>query len=283
MNWDDLRLLLAVSRRGSFLKAGEMLGVAASTLSRRISQFERAVGEPLVERGVDGVRLTPRGAALVETARGLEMELVNDLPDPAGGLSGSVAVSAGDGFVDVVTEVAAAFLSAHPACTVDFLVDNTLVKVARGAADVAIRTVHLGEPSLIYRRLASLHFGVFASPAGDPHILGKRGDIGMIDLLPPLDQLPHLRAARAAGFSRTAMRVSSFSAQLAAVRSGAGAAVLPRMMGEGLAEPFGHIDLPPLDIYLVTRPQALQQPQVRRFVDLLTDAFGSHVDRAGRR
>jgi DNA-binding transcriptional LysR family regulator len=32
VNWDDLRLLLAVSRRGSFLQAGEMLGVAASTL-----------------------------------------------------------------------------------------------------------------------------------------------------------------------------------------------------------------------------------------------------------
>ena len=65
-NWDDLRLLLAVSRRGSFLQAGEMLGVAASTLSRRITQFEAAVGEPLIERGVDGVRLTPRGAVLVD-------------------------------------------------------------------------------------------------------------------------------------------------------------------------------------------------------------------------
>jgi hypothetical protein len=30
LNWDDLRLLLAISRRGSFLQAGEMLGVAAS-------------------------------------------------------------------------------------------------------------------------------------------------------------------------------------------------------------------------------------------------------------
>lgn len=273
LNWDDLRLLLAVSRRGSFLQAGEMLGVAASTLSRRITQFESAVGEPLLERGVDGVRLTPRGAALVETAKALELELRNDVRDPKGGLSGSVTISAGDGFVEIVTEAAAEFLSRNPACTVDFLVENALVKVARGAADIAIRTLHLGEPSLIYRRLASLRFGLFASGVHMPVTGANPQDAPMIDLLPPLDQLPHLRAARAAGFSRTRLRVSSFLAQLNAVQAGVGCAVLPQTMGRGLVQPYGPLDLPALDIYLVTRPQALQQPQIRAFTDLLTAVF----------
>lgn len=273
VNWDDLRLLLAVSRRGSFLQAGEMLGVAASTLSRRITQLESALGEPLVERGVDGVRLTPRGAVLVETAKALELELANEVRDPKGGLSGSVTVSAGDGFVDIVTEAAAGFLAANPACTVDFLVENTLVKVARGAADIAIRTVHLGEPSLIYRRLTSLHFDLFASSIHSSGSGLSPQEARMVDLLPPLDQLPHLRAARAAGFSRTVLRVSSFSAQLAAVQAGVGCAVLPQTMGRGLVQPYGPLDLPSLDIYLVTRPQALHQPQIRAFMDLLTGVF----------
>lgn len=273
LNWDDLRLLLAISRRGSFLQAGEMLGVAASTLSRRITQFEVSIGEPLVERGVDGVRLTPRGAALVETAKALELELANDLRDSKGGLSGSVTVSAGDGFIELVTEATAAFLSTSPACTVDFMVENALVKVARGAADIAIRTVHLGEPSLIYRRLTSLRFDLFASRDHMPIEWTKPQDARMIDLLPPLDQLPHLRAARAAGFSKTVFRVSSFSAQLAAVKAGVGCAVLPLTMGEGLVQPCGTLDLPTLDIYLVTRPQALHQPQIRAFVDVLAATF----------
>ena len=272
-NWDDLRLLLAVSRRGSFLQAGEMLGVAASTLSRRITQFEAAVGEPLIERGVDGVRLTPRGAVLVETAKALELELANEVRDPKDGLSGSVTVSAGDGFVEIVTEAAAKFLAANPACMVDFLVENTLVKVARGAADITIRTVHLGEPSLVYRRLTSLRFGLFASPTLMPSPGATAQDARMVDLLPPLDQLPHLRTARAAGFSRTVLRVSSFSAQLAAVQAGIGCAVLPQTMGRGLVQPYGPLDLPTLDIYLVTRPQALHQPQIRAFVDMLTTVF----------
>ena len=57
-NWDDLRLLLAVSRRGSFLQAGQLLGIAASTVSRRLTQLEVALGEPLVERGVEGCWLS---------------------------------------------------------------------------------------------------------------------------------------------------------------------------------------------------------------------------------
>ncbi len=277
LNWNDLRLLLAISRRGSFLQAGEMLGVAASTLSRRITQFETAVGEPLVERGVDGVRLTPRGAILVETAKMLELELANDVRGPKGGISGSVTVSAGDGFVGIVTEATAKFLAANPACSVDFLVENTLVKVARGAADITIRTVHLGEPSLIYRRLTSLRFDLFASPTLTLVPGVKPQDARMVDLLPPLDQLPHLRAARAAGFSKTVLRVSSFSAQLAAVQAGVGCAVLPQTMGRGLAQPYGPQDLPTLDIYLVTRPQALHQPQIRAFMDILTGVFQARL------
>lgn len=282
LNWDDLRLLLAVSRRGSFLKAGEMLGVAASTLSRRITQLEAAVGVPLLERGVDGVRLTPRGAALVETAKALELELAYDTRNFERGHSGAVTISAGDGFVDVVTETAAEFLAANPACTVDFLVENTLVKVARGAADIAIRTVHLGEPSLIYRRIASLRFDLFACSSQPTAQEVEPKDLRMIDLLPPLDQLPHLRTARAAGFSKTVLRVSSFSAQLAAVRAGVGAAVLPQTMGRGLVLPFGPLDLPTLDVYLVTRPPALQQPQVRAFFDLLAATFQAKLAEPGQ-
>ena len=74
-NWDDLRLLLAVSRRGSLLQAGQLLGIAASTVSRRLTQLEAALGEPLVERGVEGCWLTARGQSLVEVAVAAEAGL----------------------------------------------------------------------------------------------------------------------------------------------------------------------------------------------------------------
>lgn len=82
-NWDDLRLLLAVSRRGSFLQAGQLLGIAASTVSRRLTQLETALGEPLVERGVEGCRLTSRGQALVDVALAAESGLRRQAPPTA--------------------------------------------------------------------------------------------------------------------------------------------------------------------------------------------------------
>lgn len=271
MNWDDLRLLLAVSRRGSFLQAGDALGMAASTLSRRIAQLEKSIGEPLVERAVDGTRLTSRGATLIEAAQHLERALAQRTAEA--GLSGTVLVSAGEGFVLPVNAAIARFTAHHPGCTVDFAVVPDLLKVVRGTVDVAIRTVHLGEPSLVYRPLPSAAFGIFAA-AAHAERLGPHphpADADMIDLLPPLDQLAHLRAARAAGFSRVRFRVSSFSAQLSAVEQGHGVAVLPRALATGLAEPYGPVELPPLAVFLVTRPQALRQPHIRAFVALLQE------------
>lgn len=277
MNWDDLRLLLAVSRRGSFLQAGEALQMAASTLSRRITQLERAVGEPLVERGVDGTRLTSRGMALVEAAQALEVEVARRTKTE--GLSGTVLVSAGEGFIRPVNEAIAHFTALQPGCAVDFVVASGLMKVARGAVDVAIRTLHMGEPSLIYRQLPGAAFGIYAAPEHarqlGSHPLPR--DAGMIDLLPPLDQLAHLKAARAAGFSRTLFRVSSFSAQLMAVEQGYGLAVLPRILAKGLVEPFGFIELPALDVFLVTRPQALRQQHIRIFTDILDSCLSTYL------
>ena len=125
-NWDDLRLLLAVSRRGSFLQAGQLLGIAASTVSRRLTQLEAALGEPLVERGVEGCWLTSRGQSLVEVAlaaeAGLRRQTAADLSGERAELYGSVLVSAGEGFSSCVLEAASRFTSLHPRCSVELLV-----------------------------------------------------------------------------------------------------------------------------------------------------------------
>lgn len=273
-NWDDLRLLLAVSRRGSFLQAGQLLGIAASTLSRRLSQLEAALGEPLLERGVEGCRLTSRGLSLVDVAlaaeAGLRRQAVADLSGVQTELSGSVLVSAGEGFSSRVLEAARRFTTAHPLCSVELLVSADFHKIVRGVADIAVRTVHLGEPSLIYRPIGKLAYGIFAAagylkrfPELTPATAGN------IALLPPQDMLPQMRAAKAAGLERTQISVSSFAVQLESVREGLGVAVLPRVLAKDLIELFADIDLPDMDVYLVTRPQALKQPHIKCFFAIL--------------
>lgn len=267
MNWDDLRLLLAVARRGSFLRAGETLGMAASTLSRRITQLEAGIGAALVERGADGTRLTARGAALVQAAQDFESALSPAPESP--GLSGRIRITAGEGFIGPLTDIVAEFTDLHPGCAVDLSITPDLVKLTQGGSDIAIRTLHLGEPSLIYQRVKDAEFRIFSTPeiAARPNLRPEM--LPMIGLLPPLDQLPHMKAARAAGFANIRIRVSSFTAQLAAVQRGHGAAALPCALAADLVEPFPGQALPGLEVFLVTRPQALRQPHIRAFVNLL--------------
>src|SRR5690242_10567411 len=70
--WDDLRVLLAVHRERSFLAAAKMLGVATSTVARRIDALERALGRTLVLRGSAGTELDPGALELVAFAEQTE-------------------------------------------------------------------------------------------------------------------------------------------------------------------------------------------------------------------
>jgi molybdenum-dependent DNA-binding transcriptional regulator ModE len=104
-DWDDVRLLMHVGRRGSLLRAGAELGLAASTLSRRLTALEKKAGAVLVERGVDGCRLTERGRALADIGEQMEGRLGQEAARSAseGSISGTVTISAGDGFIGLIS------------------------------------------------------------------------------------------------------------------------------------------------------------------------------------
>ena len=273
-NWDDLRLLLAVSRRGSFLQAGQLLGIAASTVSRRLTQLEVALGEPLVERGVEGCRLTSRGQSLVDVAMaaeaGLRRQTAADMTGLHTELSGNVLVSAGEGFTSGVLEAVSRFTALHPRCSVELLVTADFQKIVRGVADIAVRTMHLGEPSLIYRPIGRFTYGVFADAGYLRRFPGVTVATAVnVALLPPLDMLPQMRAAKAAGLDRAQLSVNSFAVQLESVKRGLGVGVLPRLLAKDLVELFHEIELPDLEVYLVTRPQALKQAHIKCFFAIL--------------
>src|SRR5271170_2725028 len=59
MDWDDVRVFLAVARHGSLRAAGRALGLSQPTIGRRLASFEAAFGGPtLFDRLPEGLRLT---------------------------------------------------------------------------------------------------------------------------------------------------------------------------------------------------------------------------------
>jgi DNA-binding transcriptional LysR family regulator len=62
----DLHILLAVAKCGSMGKAGSQLAISQPVISKAISDLERAVGVPLLDRNPQGVEPTAYGEALLK-------------------------------------------------------------------------------------------------------------------------------------------------------------------------------------------------------------------------
>lgn len=70
-----IRYLLAVADQGNFSRAAETLHVSQPTLSQQIRQLEEELGAELLDRSGRSIRPTAAGAAYIEHARKMLLEL----------------------------------------------------------------------------------------------------------------------------------------------------------------------------------------------------------------
>jgi DNA-binding transcriptional LysR family regulator len=279
--WDDLRLLLAVARSGSFTGAARATSLATSTLSRRLTALESTLGVALVERRSDGVRLTEAGRRLAATAEEVDLALrarVRDLPASSGALSGTIRVTAGDGFSDFLVESIARFRVTHSRVGFELALDERPLDLRRREADVAVRTVHGREGSLVYRSVGALPYGLFAGSRyvarhGVPRTARELARHDVLGLPTAHAGVAWMRWLTRHGASRFALRSSSFVALLGAARAGLGIAPLPLRLGTGLVRVLPRTVVDPLPTWIVSHPDARRVPAVRAFLDHLAQSF----------
>src|SRR5262249_59634569 len=73
MDWDDVRVFLAIARQGSMRAAGRALGLSQPTIARRLAAFEATFGgATLFDRFPEGLRLNAAGEQLVPAAESVE-------------------------------------------------------------------------------------------------------------------------------------------------------------------------------------------------------------------
>ena len=102
MDWDDLRVFLAVARTESLSAAGKRLKIDPATVGRRIGRLEEATKARLFSKSPHGYALTEEGARLIphaETAERAALGAEESLSGP-GGLTGLIRLGAPDGFLD---------------------------------------------------------------------------------------------------------------------------------------------------------------------------------------
>lgn len=165
---DDMELFVEVVKAMSFRRAAEAMGMPHSTLSRRISALEKAIGLRLLHRTTRRIELTEAGQLyyercrrIVDEARLAHEQLGEMLAQPSGVLRASLPVDFATIFL---APLIAEFARRYPGISFEFDLTPRRVDLVTEPFDVAIR---MGEPqnsNLIARQLARLPGHLYASP-----------------------------------------------------------------------------------------------------------------------
>lgn len=142
MNWDDLKVLLALSREGSTRKAASKMGVSNTTVMRRLESLEEHIGGKLFNRTPDGYKPTALADQLLPTAITVEQTLVEAERQVSGKdseLSGRVKLSLPAVPVTHISESVAEFALKYPRIELDISISDEPVDLARREADIAVR------------------------------------------------------------------------------------------------------------------------------------------------
>ncbi len=167
VNWDRIRVFLAVAEAGSFTRAAERLGLSQSAVSRQIGALEEDLGVTLFHRHARGLVLTEQGELLLDVAREMAermhraQALLSESRDrPAGHLRVNTTVGLGTVWL---TSHLAEFYERYPEITVSLIVTDVDLDLTLREADVAIRMHRPRHPDLVQRRLMTGHTHIYAS------------------------------------------------------------------------------------------------------------------------
>lgn len=166
LDWNDLRYFLAAVRAGTLAGAARALGVKHSTVGRRLSALERALGAPLVIRGEQGVQLTAMGKGLVQQAETIESSIAQ-LQNQAASQTAQVRVAVPTGLVKPFTPHLAELRRKHPDISIEFLSSSLPADLHKGEAELAVR-VGLGpvdDEGLMTRKIGEFAWSLYASPS----------------------------------------------------------------------------------------------------------------------
>ncbi|TYB84002.1 LysR family transcriptional regulator [Oceaniovalibus sp. ACAM 378] len=287
LDWNDIRIFLAVAREGSTLAASRKLNINQTTVGRRMHALETALGLTLFERDTRGYAMTAQGSALFDVAAGME-NAADQVLTRASHLrrtsDGTIRVTAAhSSMTHWVLPLISEFRKHNPNTHFETNASEQYVSLEGGEADIAIRASdNIAGDTLIVRRLPPVRWGIYCSKAylaanGMPHSIDDLihhpvlsypdAMVESVKLLKWLDQ--HLDR------SKIVNTIDSVTTMSASLRTEEAIGVLPCVEGDPLPDLvmcFTTDDLTS-GLWLVASREAYQEPRVRKFMKFLGEYF----------
>jgi len=267
LEWDDLRIALAIAEHGTLSAAAAHLRISHPTLSRRLQLMERRLGTRLFERTPAGLQITPAG----EEARQLATRLRDDIAalehriaGRDAGAEGPVRLTAPDAVAEyLLPGLLAGLCRLQPPPTIDLLVSNQVLSLAQRDADIALRVTQSPTETLTGRRVGTVAMAVYAVRDGLPWI-GFDGALACAG--------PGVWIASHVAEGDIRFRANTLLGAAQAARSGIGRALLPCFVGGSIPE-LARIGAPiealAQPLWLLAHPETARLPRIRRTFDAL--------------
>ncbi len=238
LNWDDLKFFLEVARTRKASSAAKRLAVDYTTVSRRISSLEGALGTLLFEKSrTNGFVLTAEGQRLMGYAESIESTLHMACEQVSGSgvaLSGHVRMGCTEGFGSFfITPQLSHFVDAYPAISVDILPLPHFISLSKREADIVIALERPEHGPYVCCKLCDYRLQLYATqeyldqhpPIRRASDLGRHRFVSYVDDLAFSNELLYL--ANALPNATANLRSTSVIAQFVAAQQGRALAILP--------------------------------------------------------
>lgn len=288
--WDDVKILLALKREKTFSGASRRLEVDATTVGRRLTALEEALGVRLFDRTPDGVVATAEAEELLGTAESMELaarRMEGDVAALEREVEGMVRLSVPPGLADLMLAPRIGELRRrHPKLLLELDARIGYVDLARREADLALRGIRPDKGDLVSVRLTTATSSPFACTALVEE-LGNVRDAAALPWItygPELDHIPDAAwVLSVAAPSSLVFRTSSFSSQVGAALAGGGVMLAPRELMTSVdrlapvrftrRQASGLPPYPTSSLYLVAHRSMRDVPRVAAVWDYVREIF----------
>lgn len=162
----DLEVILALTRGTTLARAGERLGVDASTVFRSLQRLERNLGQRLFERTRSGYLPTELATLLAGHAEEMEVAVESarsSLASAPTQVSGPVRITTTDTVLHGLVAPALLDLQrTHPLLTFELHTGNDLLSLTRRDADIAVRATKRPPQHLVGRSVGTIRVALYS-------------------------------------------------------------------------------------------------------------------------
>lgn len=291
---DDLLVLLAVGRTGRYITAAEELGLNHTTISRRITALEQAMGGRVLARVAGGWELTELGRDALAAAEAVDSAVRSLTVDAAGNrtLEGVVRLSATDGFsAYIAAPAAAAVQRKHPKVAVEIVAATRRATQQRSGLDLEVVVAEPGSEPRVHRatalRLGDYCLGLYGSQDylaehGSPTDVADLHRFPLVYFIDSMLQVDDLDLATSfAPAMRESVTSTNVFVHVEATRAAAGLGLLPCFMADrhrDLSRVLADTVSVRLAYWLVARPETRRRPEVAALVDAIRAQMGEQHD-----